>query len=292
MHRPPPLPPEHNWAPLVDLALQEDLRSGDVTSRLVIPESAAGAGRIEARQTLVVCGLDVAAAVFEQVDVRLRFEPRQRDGEHVAPGTVLATVSGPLRSILAAERTALNFLGRLCGVATWTALFVDAVAGTGARILDTRKTLPAWRALDKYAVAVGGGENHRFALDDAILLKDNHVRAAGGTELAVKAARAGAPAHLQVQVEVESLADARAAADAGADALLLDNLTPPELRQIVEALGDRLPLEASGGVTLDSVRAVARTGVQRISIGALTHSAPVADVALELLEDVAGGVPA
>jgi nicotinate-nucleotide pyrophosphorylase (carboxylating) len=292
MDRPPPLPPEHNWAPLVDLALQEDLRSGDVTSRLVIPESAAGAGRIEARQSLVVCGLGIAEAVFATVDGRLRFEPRRDEGERVEPGTVMATVSGPLRSILAAERTALNFLGRLCGVSTWTARFVDAVAGTGARILDTRKTLPGWRALDKYAVAIGGGDNHRFALDDAILLKDNHVRAAGGTELAVKAARAGAPSHLQVQVEVECLADARAAADAGADALLLDNRSPSELREIVEALDGRIPLEASGGVTLDNVRSVARTGVQRISIGALTHSAPAADVALELLEDVAGGVPA
>jgi nicotinate-nucleotide pyrophosphorylase (carboxylating) len=199
---------------------------------------------------------------------------------------------GPLRGILAAERTALNFLGRMCGVATQTARYVDAVSGTAARILDTRKTLPGWRALDKHAVAAGGGENHRFALDDAVLLKDNHVHAAGGVALAVKTALAGAPSHLQVQVEVESLEDARAAVEAGADALLLDNQTPEQVRQIVDALGDRVSLEASGGVTLDNVRAFAEAGAQRISIGALTHSAPCADVALELEDDAAGGVRA
>jgi nicotinate-nucleotide pyrophosphorylase (carboxylating) len=236
--------------------------------------------------------LEVAAAVFRRVDPGLRFERAHADGERVEAGAVLAAVRGPLRGMLAAERTALNFLGRLCGVATCTARFVEAVAGTGVRILDTRKTLPGWRALDRYAVAVGGGENHRFALDDAVLLKDNHVAAAGGVALAVKAAKAGAPSHLHVQVEVESLEEARAAAESGADSLLLDNRTRAEMRAIVEALGDRLPLEASGGVTLDNVREVAETGVHRISIGALTHSAPAADVALELAEDAAGGVRA
>ena len=292
MDRPPPLPPAHTWAPLLEAALAEDLRSGDVTSQLVIDASAAGSGRIEARQPLVVCGLELAAAAFVQVDPGVHFDPLRRAGDRAATGDVLARMHGPLRGILAAERTALNFLGRMCGVATQTARYVDAVSGTGARILDTRKTLPGWRALDKHAVAAGGGENHRFALDDAVLLKDNHVHAAGGVALAVKTALAGAPSHLQVQVEVESLEDARAAVEAGADALLLDNRTPEQVRQIVDALGDRVSLEASGGVTLDNVRAFAEAGAQRISIGALTHSAPCADVALELEDDAAGGVRA
>ncbi|MBW2235058.1 MAG: carboxylating nicotinate-nucleotide diphosphorylase [Deltaproteobacteria bacterium] len=292
MDRPPPLPPAHTWAPLLEAALAEDLRSGDVTSELVIDASATGSGRIEARQPLVVCGLELAAAAFVHVDPGVHFDPLRRAGERAAPGEVLARMHGPLRGILAAERTALNFLGRMCGVATQTARYVDAVSGTGARILDTRKTLPGWRALDKHAVAAGGGENHRFALDDAVLLKDNHVHAAGGVGLAVKTALAGAPSHLQVQVEVESLEDARAAVEAGADALLLDNQTPEQVRQIVDALGDRVSLEASGGITLDNVRAFAEAGAQRISIGALTHSAPCADVALELEDDAAGGVRA
>jgi nicotinate-nucleotide pyrophosphorylase (carboxylating) len=183
----------------------------------------------------------------------------------------------------------LNFLGRLCGVATLTRRYVDAVAGTRARIVDTRKTLPGWRVLDKYAVAVGGGLNHRMGLFDALLVKDNHAAAAGGVEAATRAARAHALPHLHLQVEVESLEDARAAAAAGADSLLLDNLAPEAMARIVAALGGRLPLEASSGVSLANVRRVAETGVDRISIGALTHSAPVADVALEMRP---GGVAA
>ncbi len=271
------------------MAIAEDVRAGDVTSQLVLSAEARGRAVVESRQSLVVCGLEVAAAVFRELDASLAVTIRCAEGERVAPGTRLAAVDGRLRAILAAERTALNFLGRLCGVATWTARFVEAVAGTGVRILDTRKTLPGWRALDKYAVAVGGGTNHRHALDDAILLKDNHVAAAGGVALAVKAARAGAAPHLELQVEVESLADAEAAVEAGADVLLLDNRTPEELRQIAEALQGAVALEATGGITLANVREVAETGVQRISLGALTHSAPAADVALEL-EGLAGAV--
>lgn len=290
--RPPLPPPAHTWRPLLGLALAEDLRSGDVTTRLVIPPGSRGRARIEARAPLVVCGLDVAAAAFAEVDGAVAFERRAAEGARVEAGAPLARLEGPLHAILAAERTALNFLGRMCGVATHTARFVEAVAGSGARIVDTRKTLPGWRALDKYAVATGGGVNHRFALDDLVLLKDNHVAAAGGVALAVKAARADAPPHLHVQCEVESLEEARAAAEAGADSLLLDNRSPAELRAIVDELGGRLPLEASGGVDLEGVRAVADTGVHRISVGALTHSAPAADVALELEEGPAGGARA
>jgi nicotinate-nucleotide pyrophosphorylase (carboxylating) len=275
-------PPPHTWEPLLRLALAEDIRSGDVSTAAVIPAEATGQAEIEAREPLLACGLFVAAAAFERVEPRLRFQARLAEGERAAAGRVLATLEGPLHGILAAERTALNFLGRLCGIASFTARFVEAVKGTGVAILDTRKTLPGWRALDKYAVAVGGGVNHRFALDDALLVKDNHIAAAGGVAAAVRAAKERAPSHLQLQVEVESLDDALAAAEAGADALLLDNRSPAELRGIARALASRIVLEASGGVTLDNVREVAETGVHRISIGALTRSVPAADVALEV----------
>jgi nicotinate-nucleotide pyrophosphorylase (carboxylating) len=278
----PALPPAHTWAPLLDLALAEDLGPGDVTTKLVVPENQEGEAVIEARQDLVVCGLPLAAFVFERVDGSLTFAAQARDGERRSAGETLARVYGSVRSLLAAERTALNLLGRLCGVSTWTRRFVDAIAGTGCALVDTRKTLPGWRSLDKYATAVGGAVNHRMGLYDGILLKDNHVAAAGGVALAVKAALASAPASLRVQVEVESESDAVAAIEAGADSLLLDNCSPAELRRIVARVGSRALLEASGGVTLANVRAVAETGVHRISVGALTHSAPVADVALEL----------
>jgi len=289
MGTPPPLPAEATWLPLVERGLAEDLGPGDVTSQAVVPAGRKGSAVIEARQDLVVCGLPVAEAVFRRVDPEVGFHAERPEGEPAAAGRVLASLDGSVRSLLAAERTALNFLGRLCGVATATRRFVDAVAGTRARIVDTRKTLPGWRVLDKYAVAVGGGLNHRMGLFDALLVKDNHVTAAGGVLAATRAARAGAPPHLHLQVEVESLEDAVRAADAGADSLLLDNLPPATLARIVARLGERLTLEASGGITLESVAAVAATGVHRISVGALTHSAPCADVALEMRP---GGVPA
>jgi len=285
----PPLPAEATWLPLVERALAEDLGPGDATSQAVLPAEAKAEAVIEARQELVVCGLAVAEAVFRLLDPGVRFHAERSDGERVASGRVLASLSGRVRSLLAGERTALNFLGRLCGVATLTRRYVEAVSGTRARIVDTRKTVPGWRVLDKYAVAVGGGLNHRMGLFDALLVKDNHAAAAGGVAAATRAARAHAAPHLHLQVEVESAEDARAAAAAGADSLLLDNLAPDAMRRIVEALGERLPLEASGGVSLENVRRVAETGVQRISIGALTHSAPVADVALEMRP---GGVAA
>jgi nicotinate-nucleotide pyrophosphorylase (carboxylating) len=286
----PAFPPERSWCGLLELALEEDVGHGDVTSNLVIEPDRSGSAVLEARQELVACGLPVARAVFEALDETVRFDARVADGASVRPGHPLAEVSGNLRALLAGERTALNFLGRLCGVATWSRRFVDAVAGTGARIVDTRKTLPGWRALDKYAVAVGGADNHRVGLFDGILLKDNHVAVAGGVGPAVKAALAGAPAGLRVQVEVESEDDAVIACEAGADFLLLDNCSPAELSAIVARVGQRALLEASGGITLDNVREVAETGVHRISIGALTHSAPNADVALEIsAAGLAGG---
>jgi nicotinate-nucleotide pyrophosphorylase (carboxylating) len=276
------MPPARSWQPLVELALTEDLGPGDVTTPLVVERGQPGEAWIEAREPLVACGLEVARHVFGQLDPGLRFDALVPEGAPVGAREPLAEIAGDLRAILAGERTALNFLGRLCGVASHTRRFVDAVAGTGARIVDTRKTLPGWRSLDKYAVAVGGGTNHRVGLFDGILLKDNHLAAAGGVSAAVKAALAAAPAHLRIQVEVESEEDALAACDAGAGFLLLDNCAPELLRRIAERLRGRAVLEASGGVHLGNVREVAETGVHRISIGALTHSAPAADVALEI----------
>jgi nicotinate-nucleotide pyrophosphorylase (carboxylating) len=275
-------PPLRTWQPLLDLALAEDIGPGDITSHLVIAAGAKGRARVEARQDLVACGLFVAAAVFRHVDGDLRVVTQHREGEPVRAGEPLCFVEGPTRGILAAERTALNFLGRLCGIATLTRRYVDAVAGTRCQIVDTRKTLPGWRVLDKFAVLAGGGVNHRFALYDGILLKDNHVAAGGGVAAAVQHAIASAPAGLRVQVEVESLADAEAACEAGADFLLLDNCSPDAVRSIVGNLGERAVLEASGGITLENVRAFADAGVHRVSIGALTHSAGAADVALEI----------
>ncbi len=201
----PTHPPISRIRPLIELALAEDVGPGDITSTLVISPAAEGRARIEAREDLVVCGLAIAAEVFHQVDPSLHFEPLCRDGDPVQAEATLAAVSGPLRGILCGERTALNFLSRLCGVASFTRRFVERVAGTGARVVDTRKTLPGWRDLDKYAAAQGGALNHRFGLYDGILLKDNHIAAAGGVEAAVKSAVALAPAGLRVQVEVQNL---------------------------------------------------------------------------------------
>ena len=283
------MPASRSWQHLVELALEEDIGPGDATTPLVVEAGHSGHACIEAREDLVACGLPVAAEVFLAVDPEIDVRALAEEGAAIRAGDLLAEIRGELRSILAAERTALNFLYRLCGVASWTRRFVDAVAGTGARIVDTRKTLPGWRVLDKYAVAAGGGVNHRVGLYDGILLKDNHVALAGGVAAAVKAARAAAPANLRVQVEVESEDDAVAAVEAGADFLLLDNRTAEELRSIVARVGEAATLEASGGVSLANVREIAQTGVHRISIGALTHSAPGVDVALEIRD---GGSPA
>jgi nicotinate-nucleotide pyrophosphorylase (carboxylating) len=287
MRGPAELPPAHTWLPLVDRAIDEDLGPGDVSSTLVIDAARHGAAVIEAREPLVVCGLDVARAVFTRLDPDVAFERCAAEGEHLRRPGVIARVRGSLRALLAAERSALNFLMRMCGVASQTRRFVEAVAGTDALILDTRKTLPGWRTLDKYATAVGGAHNHRSGLYDGILLKDNHVALAGGVAQAVKSARAGRLDHLRLQVEVESLADALAAVEAGADSLLLDNMSLDAIGTVVERLGERVLLEVSGGVRLENVRRIAETGVHRISIGALTHSAPAADVALEI--DLGGG---
>ncbi|HEX2162039.1 MAG TPA: carboxylating nicotinate-nucleotide diphosphorylase [Thermoleophilaceae bacterium] len=265
---------------LIQRALDEDLGAGDLTSRAVVPEGTRASGVVVAKADGVLAGSDIAAAVFESVDRRLEVATRATDGDRVAPGDQLLDVSGDARAILAAERVALNLLGRLSGVATLTARYAAAVAGTGARILDTRKTTPGMRALEKAAVLAGGGVSHRFGLYDAILVKENHVRVAGGVGEAARRALAGAPDGVVVEVEVESLDELDEVLEAGIGRVLLDNMDPEALRAAVARTARRAQLEASGGIDLDSVRAVAETGVDFISVGALTHSAPALDVSL------------
>jgi len=270
-------------ARLVESWLAEDIGRGDRTSEAVIPADLWGTARVEARSDAVVAGIDIAAECFAQAGRdALKWVPEAEDGERVGAGDVLARVEGPLRPILAAERTALNILQRLSGVATFTSRFVEAVAGTSAAIVDTRKTTPGLRSLEKYAVTVGGGTNHRFGLDDGILIKDNHIAAAGSVVEAVRRARATAPHGLRIEVEVQDLAGLDEALVAGAEAVLLDNMSPQLVRAAVERTSGRALLEASGGITLANVRSYAETGVGLISIGALTHSAPAVDLALEV----------
>lgn len=274
-----PLPPRSTWIGLVEAALAEDVGPGDATTLALIPSRQTSSASIHARESAVIAGLPVAAVVFERCEVELR--PGVADGDEVAAGAEVATVRGPARGILTGERIALNFLQRLTGVATLTRRYVRAVEGTAATVLDTRKTTPGWRALEKYAVRCGGGTNHRSGLFDGILIKDNHIAAVGAVGDAVKRARERAPAGLRIEIEVESLDQAREALEAGADTLLVDNRTPREIAEIVEWVAGRVPIEASGGVDLDSIAEIARTGVDRISVGALTHSARAIDIGLE-----------
>ena len=266
---------------LIEQALKEDVGPGDVTTRAVIPPGVRGKGAILVKAHGVICGLQVAAEVFRAVDERISFRPRVREGEPVQPGDVVAEVEGPLRGILTAERTALNFLARLSGIATLTARFVDAVAPYRAVILDTRKTTPGWRVLEKYAVRCGGGRNHRMGLYDMVLIKDNHIAACGSISEAVRRVRA-AGVGVPVEVEVKNLDELREALKLGVDRILLDNFSVEDIAEAVKIAEGRVPLEASGGVTLDNVAAIAATGVDYISVGALTHSAPALDLSLEL----------
>jgi nicotinate-nucleotide pyrophosphorylase (carboxylating) len=266
---------------LVDRALAEDLGEGDLTTRAVVPEGSQARARITQKEPGVIAGLRVAQDVFERVDPELVFVAHCPVGKWRESGAV-AEIAGTAASILAAERVALNFLGRLSGVATLTARYVRAVEGTGARILDTRKTTPGLRELEKEAVRAGGGENHRSGLYDAILVKENHAAMAGGVGEATRLALERAPAGVMVEVECATLGEVGDAIAAGVPRILLDNMTPDELRGAVELAGGRAELEASGGVTLDTIRPIGETGVHYISVGALTHSAPALDVSLLL----------
>jgi nicotinate-nucleotide pyrophosphorylase (carboxylating) len=263
---------------LVARALAEDLGDGDVTSAATVDENARARAVIALKEAGVVYGLRVAELAFRALDPAMGAQRHVPEGAWVDPGPVLE-LTGRARAFLGAERTALNFLQRLSGIATLTARCARAVEGTGARVLDTRKTTPGMRALEKAAVRAGGGANHRAGLYDAILIKENHVALAGGVGEAVRRARAAAP-ELAVEIECRSMADVDAALAAGAPRLLLDNMTPRDLRAVVEHVGGRATLEASGGVTVDNVRAIAATGVEFVSIGALTHSAPALDLSL------------
>jgi len=269
---------------VVGAALDEDLgERGDVTSGML--GGVRAEAELVARWPGVICGLPAVAVVLDQVAAWLgsgaaTAELCARDGDRVERGVVLARLAGPVPTVLAAERTALNLVGRLSGVATLTAVFVAAVAGTGTVVRDTRKTTPGLRELEKYAVRCGGGANHRMGLYDALLVKDNHIRAAGNLAAAVAAARAAGP-DLPLEVEVETLDEVRAALDLGCDLLLLDNMPLAEMTAAVRLAGGRARLEASGGITLDTVRAVAETGVDYLAVGALTHAAPALDVALD-----------
>ena len=265
--------------PLIALAIPEDIGPGDATSEAVLPDDARLQGRIFAKASGVVAGLPVAEAVFSRVDPALRFTAVVPDGTAVEPGDVVAEIEGPARTMLAAERTALNFLQRLSGIATLTRAFVDRVAGTGAVILDTRKTHPGYRVLEKYAVRMGGGQNHRMSLYDMILIKDNHIEAAGSITAAVERARAAFP-DLPVEVEVKNRDELDEALGLAVDRIMLDNMTLDQMGEAVQVAAGRTPLEASGNVDLERVAAIAATGVDYISIGALTHSAPALDLSM------------
>ena len=267
---------------LIDLALEEDAGLGDVTSRAIFPAGHRSRGDIGAKQELVVCGLAVAARVFARVDPAIVVRPRVRDGDRVAPGTKVLELAGPTAALLTAERTALNFLQRLSGVATLARRYAEAAAGTGVRIVDTRKTTPGWRALEKYAVRCGGCANHRSSLGEHVLIKDNHIAAAGSLERAVALGRAAAPHLAKLEVEAGTLAEVKAALRAGADVILLDNMTPAAIRQAVATIAGAATVEVSGGVRLETVREYAVPGVDVISIGALTHSATAVDLSLTL----------
>jgi nicotinate-nucleotide pyrophosphorylase (carboxylating) len=280
------------WATIIDLALTEDVSGGDVTSNATVPASLEACGTLLAKAPGVISGLAAAAEVFRRVDPAVTFTPLVTDGDRVEAMTPLARVDGPARSLLAGERVALNILQRLSGVATTTARYVDAVAGSGARVVDTRKTTPGLRALEKAAVRDGGGQNHRFGLTDGVLIKDNHLAAVGGPDRvsrAIALARASAPHTLRIEVEVTTLDEVREALAAGADVIMLDNMDVAVMREAVALVGGRALLEASGGITLESIDDVARTGVDLISVGALTHSAPALDISLDLALTGHGG---
>ena len=268
--------------PVVRAALAEDLgRAGDITALACIDADARLEATFGARKAGTIAGLACARLAILAMDPDAKFKAKVSDGDRVAAGAVLARVSANTRALLSAERTALNLLGRLSGVATLTAAYVDAVAGTKARITDTRKTTPGLRALEKYAVRCGGALNHRFGLDDAILIKDNHIAACGGVGEAIRRARAFAGHLVKVECEVDSLKQLAEALDAGPDVVMLDNFSLKNLRVAVGMTAGRVVLEASGGVTLDTVREIAETGVDVISVGALTHSASVLDIGLD-----------
>ncbi len=266
--------------PILRRALEEDIGTGDVTTQATIRSGTQASAELVAKEDFILSGIDVARRVFQLLSVDTAFEKLIEDGQAVKRGEVLAWIKGDAAMLLQGERVALNLLQRMCGVATLTAAFVKAVDGTGATIVDTRKTTPGLRVLEKYSVRMGGGGNHRMALYDAVLIKENHIAAAGGITSAVSRARQSVPHTQKVEVEVRNLAEVAEALDAGADILLLDNMSPEELIAAVDVIDGRAVTEASGGVNLETVRGIAETGVQLISVGALTHSYRAVDISM------------
>jgi nicotinate-nucleotide pyrophosphorylase (carboxylating) len=275
------LPEDFDLAEFVSRTFAEDLgKGGDVTSNATIPADASFTAQMNARVWIAVAGLDIATAFFRRLDPEARIEQLVRDGDCVEPRTTLMRIEGNARALLTGERSALNTLQHLSGVATLTRQYVDAIAGTGAILLDTRKTVPGLRVLEKYAARMGGAQNHRMRLDDGVLIKDNHVAVCGGVAEAVRRAKS-ANTGLQVQVEVDHIDQIEPALSAGADRLLLDNMPAHVLREAVALVRKRVPLEASGGVTLETIREIAETGVDYISVGRITQSAPAVDIGLD-----------
>lgn len=267
---------------LIDLALDEDAGLGDVTSRAIFPARHRSRAVIDAKQDLIVCGLEIAARVFTLVDPRVKTTLLAADGDRIRKGGVVMRLAGPTASLLTAERTALNFLQGLSGIATQARRYAEVVKGTGVRIVDTRKTTPGWRALEKYAVRCGGCFNHRSSLGEHVLIKDNHIAAAGSLERAVKLCREAAPHLAKIEVEAKTLAEVRAAVRAGAEVILLDNMTPAQVQAAIAVIDGRALIEISGGVRFETLRDYALQGVDVISIGALTHSAMAVDLSLDL----------
>ncbi|HEY1109609.1 MAG TPA: carboxylating nicotinate-nucleotide diphosphorylase [Opitutaceae bacterium] len=267
---------------LIDLAIEEDAGLGDVTSRAIFSAKDQARGFIDAKEELVVCGLAIAARVFERVDRALKATPLVHDGERVKRGARVLSVTGPTASMLTAERTALNFVQRLSGIATLARKYADAVAHTGVRIVDTRKTTPGWRALEKYAVRCGGAHNHRSSLGEHVLIKDNHIAAAGSLSRAVRLARAAAPHLAKIEVEAKTIAEVKEALKVNAEVILLDNMSPDLVSRAVAIIGEAAVVEVSGGVRFETLRDYAIPGVNVISIGALTHSATAVDLSLDV----------
>lgn len=271
---------------VIHTALEEDVGRGDLTTQLTIPPGLEGCAEVVAKQAGVLAGMPLATRIFDSLGAAgIAVTAHAGDGAAVLPGSVLASFSGKVSDLLTAERTILNFLQHLSGIATATQHYVELVAGTRARIVDTRKTLPGLRVLEKYAVRIGGGHNHRFGLDDGILIKDNHIIAAGGVGPAVARARAGAPHTIKIEVECTTLTEVDEALAADADAVLLDNMTAQQLVEAVRHIDRRALVEASGGITLESVRAVAESGVDLISVGALTHSSAALDLSMRIVSE-------
>jgi len=263
-------------------AIREDLGSGDITSQATVPDHRQAAAQYTTKQALVVAGVPVVAEAVRLLDSDLKFRAVSQDGDSVSEGSVIAEVRGRARSILAAERVTLNLLQRMCGIATLTRAYVERIEGTGARVVDTRKTAPGLRILDKYAVRCGGGMNHRMGLYDGVLIKNNHLAFHRSVEEAIREARSRLGHLVKIEVEVRRVVDVQAAIDGGADVILLDNFTPEDTRQAAAICAGRVPLESSGGVTLENIRSYAEAGVTYISVGALTHSAPAADIHLRV----------